>query len=374
MVGCVIYAAKSSEDARGSIGTQLADCREAIRALGDREVESEFVDEAVSAFRHSRGTGLADAMMAAADIAEGEGGAELWVQHSDRLARGDGKRARHVVEIALWAMKVGVTVRTVEDPDTFRDLLYAVVMGQRNFEDSKRKGATVSAGKRRAAVRGEYGGIPLDGYRVAVDVNDAGAIHKRMEIDPDRAPLFELIFCRGLAGEHPLDIAREVNTAGWRTVSTRRNPQSVPFSANRIRTVLGNPRYAGFATYKGDIVGLAQWPAYISADQHRLLTEGRRKRPRGPTVNRREPFLLAGIAVSMGSRGDAYDNAVAESFFATLKKELVHRQTWPTCRELGAAVFEYIEGFYNRARRHSTLGYLSPEEFEKGRMTTVNQS
>jgi putative transposase len=72
----------------------------------------------------------------------------------------------------------------------------------------------------------------------------------------------------------------------------------------------------------------------------------------------------AGIAVSMGSKGDCYDNAVAESFFATLKKELVNRHSWPTRRELGAAVFEYIEVFYNRERRHSTLGYRSPREFE----------
>ncbi len=73
----------------------------------------------------------------------------------------------------------------------------------------------------------------------------------------------------------------------------------------------------------------------------------------------------AGIAVSMGSRGDAYDNAVAESFFATLKKELVHRRSWPTRRELGSAVFEYIEAFYNRERRHSTLDMLSPAEYEQ---------
>lgn len=72
----------------------------------------------------------------------------------------------------------------------------------------------------------------------------------------------------------------------------------------------------------------------------------------------------AGIAVSMGSRGDCYDNAVAESFFATLKKELVNRRSWPTRRELGAAVFEYIEVFYNRERRHSTLGYRSPVDYE----------
>jgi len=73
----------------------------------------------------------------------------------------------------------------------------------------------------------------------------------------------------------------------------------------------------------------------------------------------------AGIAISMGSRGDAYDNAVAESFFATLKKELIHRQSWPTRHELSRAVFEYIEEFYNHERRHSGLGMYSPADYEK---------
>jgi putative transposase len=73
----------------------------------------------------------------------------------------------------------------------------------------------------------------------------------------------------------------------------------------------------------------------------------------------------AGIAVSMGSRGDAYDNAVAETFFATLKKELVNRRSWPSRLELQSAVFEYIEAFYNRQRRHSTLGMLSPANYEQ---------
>jgi putative transposase len=85
----------------------------------------------------------------------------------------------------------------------------------------------------------------------------------------------------------------------------------------------------------------------------------------------------AGIAVSMGSRGDCYDNAVAESFFATIKKELVHRRSWPTRRELASEVFEYIEAFFNRTRRHSTLGYLSPEQFEtdtQTRTSTINSN
>ena len=62
----------------------------------------------------------------------------------------------------------------------------------------------------------------------------------------------------------------------------------------------------------------------------------------------------------MGSRGDCFDNAVAESFFATLKKELVNRRPWPQKAELRSEIFDYIEIFYNRQRRHSTLGMRSP--------------
>jgi putative transposase len=80
----------------------------------------------------------------------------------------------------------------------------------------------------------------------------------------------------------------------------------------------------------------------------------------------------AGIALSMGSRGDAYDNAVAESFFATLKKELIHRRSWRSRRELTGEVFDYIETFYNHQRRHSTLGFLSPAQFENTTPTNKN--
>jgi transposase InsO family protein len=74
----------------------------------------------------------------------------------------------------------------------------------------------------------------------------------------------------------------------------------------------------------------------------------------------------AGILGSMGTVGDALDNAVAESFFATLQTELLNRHTWSTRQELMSAIFDYVEAFYNRRRRHSTLGYLSPDEFERG--------
>ena len=73
----------------------------------------------------------------------------------------------------------------------------------------------------------------------------------------------------------------------------------------------------------------------------------------------------ASILGLMGAVGDALDNAVAESFFATLQVELLDRRRWETRAQLATAIFEYIEAFFNRQRIHSTLGYLSPAEYEE---------
>jgi len=67
----------------------------------------------------------------------------------------------------------------------------------------------------------------------------------------------------------------------------------------------------------------------------------------------------------MGSVGDAYDNAMCESFFATLECELLDRHRFKTQAEARIAVFDFIEGFYNRRRRHSSIGYLSPIDYER---------
>jgi putative transposase len=78
----------------------------------------------------------------------------------------------------------------------------------------------------------------------------------------------------------------------------------------------------------------------------------------------REMLEKNGVARSMSRPGNCYDNAVVESFFGTLKTELVHRRRYRTRAEARADVFEWIECWYNRRRRHSSLGYLSPEQFE----------
>lgn len=73
----------------------------------------------------------------------------------------------------------------------------------------------------------------------------------------------------------------------------------------------------------------------------------------------------AGLAASMGNPGSAYDNAMAESFFASLETELIDRSAWPTRDVARLAVFDWIERFYNRTRSHSAIGYLAPAEFER---------
>jgi len=72
-----------------------------------------------------------------------------------------------------------------------------------------------------------------------------------------------------------------------------------------------------------------------------------------------------GIACSMSGVAQCWDNAPVESFFASLKRELVHHERYTTREQAKASIFEYVEAFYNRVRRHSSLGYLSPTEFER---------
>jgi len=80
-----------------------------------------------------------------------------------------------------------------------------------------------------------------------------------------------------------------------------------------------------------------------------------------------------GVVLSVGMAGQCWDNAVAESFFAIIKRELIDTRAWPTRAGLQMAIFDYIEGWYNTRRLHSSLGYLSPAEYEAKFHHTVNR-
>ena len=82
------------------------------------------------------------------------------------------------------------------------------------------------------------------------------------------------------------------------------------------------------------------------------------------SIDYQQALAARGIQCSMSRKGNCWDNAVAESFFSSLKMELVHDADFATHEQARTALFEYIEVFYNRQRRHSTLGYVSPVDFE----------
>ena len=79
----------------------------------------------------------------------------------------------------------------------------------------------------------------------------------------------------------------------------------------------------------------------------------------------RRKLMGSGTRQSMSGKGNCYDNAITETFFSSLKKELVHRCKFKTRDEARQAIFEYIEVFYNRERIHSSLGFKSPQDFEQ---------
>jgi DNA invertase Pin-like site-specific DNA recombinase len=273
----VLYAAKSTADERGSIPTQLADCRAAAKTEG-REIVAEHSDEAASAYKGNRGSGLT----AAKDTAIAAG-AELWVQHSDRLARGDGITADHLAEVWFALRRHGVRIRSVQDDSNLEDAIRVVLIGERNHEDSKRKSAATRAGLKRRADRGKPVGAVPEGYRVEATVRD-GRAHSERVIDPQRRQIVDRIMDSVEVGHTFGDVARALNADGLRT---RRGK---PWEARAVRRIVLNEDYTGTTDY----------PQLIDPDRHaRILaglpTLGPRRRPAGRRPA--EDYLLRGIAV-----------------------------------------------------------------------------
>jgi DNA invertase Pin-like site-specific DNA recombinase len=294
LIPAVLYAAKSTEDERGSIDTQLADCQ----TMASREswhVAGNYSDEAKSAYHGNRGDGLVQAREHAAQLAADHGEAMLVVQHTDRLARGDDVAAQHLVEVLLWARKLGVRVRSVQDDSAGENLLMAAMMGERNFEDSKRKAAATMAGRRRAAERGEWCGAVPDGYDIERTPHGR-TIMRRVVMHPERREVYRLLWDMAIHGATVNQVVAEFAKRGYRTAPHRARPR--PFDATRVGKALTNCFYAGLMWSQGEIIGAAPWEPYLSAeDWYRLRRErSERARYRPQPVGRPPTGLLARLA------------------------------------------------------------------------------
>lgn len=220
-------------------------------------------------------------------------------------------------------------------------------------------------------VRRTWAHLVADGWQVATK-----RVHRLMQ-------------AAGLKGRHP--------RAWKRTTVAGENPVPAPDLIRRDFTADGPDR-----AWCGDITYVRTWEGWAflatvidlhsralvgwALDTHMrtsLVTDAldmalQDRKPAGPVIfhsdrgtqytshEMAEYCRKKHIRRSMGRTGVCYDNAVAESFFATYKKELVHTRPWPTLRRLRRETFLWIEGYYNTRRRHSVLGYLTPREFEQG--------
>lgn len=254
-VPVVIYAAKSTEDRHGSIPRQLADCR----AMAEREgwqVVAEFSDEGFSAYKRNRGPDFDRAKQRVVEEATSRGECVLVAQHTDRFARGAGDApgaADHMGELYFWARRHNVRLRSVQDDSNLEDAIRAVLIGERNAEDSKRKSAATSNGKRERFNRGDSTGPVAFGYRLVNATDREGRpitagdrIVRRWQPDPDEARVVTRMFEMLDAGYGIGDITRWVNGQGVRT------KRGNTFGRSRVREILGNPVYGGKVRSHGE--------------------------------------------------------------------------------------------------------------------------
>lgn len=350
----VIFARKSTADPRGSIPRQVADCREAIEHATGRSVVDVFPAEARSAYR-GEVPELQDAKRRAAELAAEHGTAELWVQHSDRIARGDGLTADHLAEVYFATRKVNVRLRSVQDDGNLEDVVRAVLIGERNNEDSKRKSQATTGGLAAARMAGHWlGGHVPDGYRKLPKIAGQPAV---LEIDPQRAPTVGYAFSLGFAGMGTGEAARTLIAAGLQsgTVGKHGVVTLRPFDPHIVRKLWRSAHHAGLVRAPGDylkgrlgevIDGVTgDWPALVDpADWWRLQAmmdargAAQKRRPGGHyTGKTSKRHLLARLGVcglcgeSVHSIGDKVrkDGTTARRYHCSSAREAVGTCTAP---------------------------------------------
>lgn len=306
MKPAIIYAAKSTADKNASIPAQLAEGRQRAEAKG-WTVLAEFRDEGKSAFTGNRGDDLIAAKQCAEELVRQHGECGLFIQHSDRLARGDGIQAAHLVEYAIWALQTGVTIDSSHDPETFAhdDLIYPVLSGKRNFDDSKRKSQAVRGGlKRRAEEKGlpHGGGNRQYGYQWSDSKEENGVV-----LFPPEAEVIRMrMRVPTLAGVSRTQIARELNADHIHTVT------GAKWHGATISKILRNPFYKGVVLHKGTehpgrhepVFTPEEWQEvndYLATNQVGGAPRGQGRRPSGRYIFRKG-MLKCICGESMGPR------------------------------------------------------------------------
>ena len=299
MIPVVIYGVKSSPDEKESVADQHRIVLEAIEREGDRDVIGTYGEANMSGYRRERGPELEAAMTAARQAAAEHGEAELWVFHSSRLARGDGRKGRRGLgKIVFDLLYDDVTVRSVSDPEMVTPML-AGIAGKSNHEYSAALSAHTTRGIHKRQREGQaFGTIPT-GYRAVQVTNpdgtvktNGGRIVTERIIDPHGAEIVERVLSAVEAGQGWCDIARALNAAGFRTPPRADRPNGGLWTRETVRQLAKRRLYTGEEGY----------PRLIDPERFErvqaLITESTpaaRQRRKGGRPLLADGFLLRGM-------------------------------------------------------------------------------
>jgi len=294
VIPAVIYGVKSSPDEKEAVADQHRIVR---KAIGDDErIIGAYGEEKQSGYRKERGPQLEAAIRVAIDAAAEHGGAELWVWHSSRLARGDGtKGKRSIQKVVSDLLYAGVTVRSATDPEMITPMLAGIASAVSN-KYSEDLSTWTKTGLERRRRRGDpLGAVPF-GFKVERKIVADRVISRRV-VDSTLAPVVQAIFERVANGTTLGAIARWLNAEG---ITTRRD---TAFVARSIRKIIENDAYEGQKGY----------PAIVDAAlvQEARATLGRRD---PAAVQRRKggrpaaDYMLRGIVFCAGCGAPLYSS------------------------------------------------------------------
>jgi DNA invertase Pin-like site-specific DNA recombinase len=291
----VVYGVKSSADEKESVKDQHRQVLAAIeKERGRRLVAEPFGEANASGYRKERGPQLEAAMRAAIEAASEHGEAELWVFHSSRLARGNGRKGRRSINLLVAQLLYeNVIVRSVADPEFVTPML-AGIGSEVAHKYSADLSAHVKRGLRQRAESGKpVGAVPI-GYRPepVVDgdgqlvVDKYGKVVMQRVIDPQGRAVVERMWELSEAGHTPGQISKRLNADGART------KREGHWTTRAVRSVLQNPDYCGGTGYP-PLIERKRWEA-IQARLTRIDPASVQARKGGRPAS--DAFLLAGLA------------------------------------------------------------------------------
>jgi DNA invertase Pin-like site-specific DNA recombinase len=300
MIPAVIYGVKSSPDEKESVDDQHRIVREAIERETDREVVGVFGEANQSGYRKERGPELERAIRAACDAATDDVAAELWVFHSSRLSRGDGRKGRRGLgKIVHDLLYENVVVRSVSDPDMVSPTM-AGIAGKANHEYSAALSSHTTRGIHKRQREGKpFGAIPT-GYRAEPVMGPDGkvvvlggrVVTERVK-DPDGVRIMECMWSAAEAGKSSTEIARTLNTAGFRTPPRADRPNGNLWTRETVRQALQRRLYTGDDGYP-QMIDPDRWLSIQSLLSDSTPAAQQRRRGGRPLMT--DGFLLRGLA------------------------------------------------------------------------------